>query len=57
MNGSISTLKRHNTNSELHWQGIGVTGDFAGSLNVLQIFFQSGITSDSGYDSGSMEVQ
>jgi hypothetical protein len=53
MNGSIFTLKRHNTNSELLWQGIGVTGDFAGPLNALPNFFQSGVTSDSG----TVEVQ
>ena len=53
MNGRFFTLKRHNANSDLLWQGIGVTGDFAGPLNILQDVFQSGITSDLG----TVEVQ
>ncbi len=43
----------HDANGDI----IGVTGDFAGPLNILQNFFQSGVTSDSGYDSGTAEVQ
>ena len=43
MNGNSFNLKRHNTNSELLWQGIGATGDFAGPLNILQDVFQSGV--------------
>ncbi len=36
---------------------IGVNGDFVGPLNILQNFLESGVTSDSGYDSGTVEVQ
>ncbi len=36
---------------------IGVNGDFVGPLNILQNFLESGVTSDSGYDSGTVEVR
>ncbi len=36
---------------------IGVNGDFAGPLNILQTFFESGVTSDGGYNSSTVEVE
>ena len=50
---SFNIALGHDVNGDI----IGVNGDFAGPLNILQNFFQSGITSDSGYDSGTVEVQ
>ena len=50
---SFSIALGHDLNGDI----IGVNGDFAGPLNILQNFFQSGITSDSGYDSGPVAVQ
>ena len=50
---SFTIALGHDVNGDI----IGVNGDLAGPLNILQNFFQSGITSDSGYDSGTAEVQ
>ena len=50
---SFTIALGHDLNGDI----IGVNGDFAGPLNILQNFFQSGVTSDSGYDSGTVEVQ
>lgn len=36
---------------------MGVNGDYTGPLNILQNFFQSGVTSDGGYNSGAVGVQ
>ncbi len=49
---SFNIALGHDANGDI----IGVNGDFAGPLNILQNFFQSGITSDSGYDSGTVGV-
>ncbi len=36
---------------------MGVNSDYAGPLNILQNFWEAGVTSDSGYNSGTAEVQ
>ena len=45
------------TTTDANGDIIGVNGDFAGPLNILQNFFQSGVTGDAGYNSGTVEVQ
>ncbi len=50
---SFNIALGHDLNGDI----IGVNGDFAGPLNILQNFLESGVTSDSGYDSGTVGVQ
>ncbi len=50
---SFSGAMGHDVNGSI----IGGNGDFAGPLDILQNFFESGVTSDSGYDSVTAEVQ
>ncbi len=49
---SFNLALGHDANGDI----IGVNGDFTGPLNALPNFFQSGVTSDSGYEPGTVGV-
>ncbi len=50
---SLAAILNHDSNGNI----IGVDGSYAGPLNIFQNFWQAGVTSDSGYNSGTVEVQ
>ncbi len=50
---SLTAILNHDANGNI----IGLNGSYAGPLNILQNFWQAGITSDSGYNSSTVGVQ